>query len=257
MVAKKTVPDTLRTDPAKRDYVKESTIAIKHLSDSLRKGRDWPTCLFESMALWTSAEDVYRGRRQTYFIAGEAFDWLLLAERLCNSARNLIPQQERDSLLFNGQFPSYFNPSTIKNLLGIEKYRGFLNFFYGITVEEALLLATELEVQKKHEGNGLLYIEDHTDEAFRKVYRKSMHELLSCFRKSNNYSSRNTMNVSEAKEFTYWLFKYRVANADKAKIASDTRKGLNQIKKMGAHLNPEDQARDLLLKQQIYRDYSS
>jgi hypothetical protein len=256
MVARKTVSSTPCVDPIKGGYVKESTTAIKHLNDSLREGRDWPTCLFESMALWTSTEGVYRARRQTYFIAGEAFDWLLLAERLCNSVRTLIPQEERDSLLFNGEFPSYFDHSTIKNLLGVEKYRGFLNFFYGITVEEALLLATELEVQKKHEGNGLFYIEDHTNEAFREVYGKSMNELLSRFRKSNNYPSRNTMNVSESKEFTYWLFKYRVKNSDKAKIASDTRKGLNQINKMGLHLNPEDEARDLLLKQQIYRDYS-
>jgi hypothetical protein len=252
MVARKTGLNIRCIDPVKNDSAKESTTAIKHLKDSLTEGGDWPTCLLESMALWTSPEDTYRGRRQTYFIAGEAFDWMLLAERMCNYVRNLIPQKERDSLLFNGQFPDYFDATSIKHLLGVEKYRGFLNFFYGITVEEALLLATELEVQKRYESNGLFYIEDHADEAFSEVYEKSMNELLRFFRQSNNYSSRNTMNVSEAKEFTYWLFKYRIGNSDKAKIASDTKKGLNQLEKMGPHLKPSDDVQDWLLKQHMH-----
>jgi hypothetical protein len=40
------------------------------------------------------------------------------------------------------------------------------------------------------------------------------------------------MSMSESKEFTYWLFKYRVARSDKARIASDTRKGLDQLARM-------------------------
>ena len=38
--------------------------------------------------------------------------------------------------------------------------------------------------------------------------------------------------MAESREFNYWLFKYRVKNCDKARIASDTRKGLDQLERM-------------------------
>ncbi len=37
------------------------------------------------------------------------------------------------------------------------------------------------------------------------------------------------MHLTELKEFTYWLFKYRMLHCDKAKVASDTRKGLRLL----------------------------
>ena len=42
------------------------------------------------------------------------------------------------------------------------------------------------------------------------------------------------MDLKESKEFTYWLFKYRLSKSDKARIASDTRKGLQQLELMRA-----------------------
>jgi hypothetical protein len=42
------------------------------------------------------------------------------------------------------------------------------------------------------------------------------------------------MDLTEHKELTYWLFKYRVRNSDKARVASDTRKGLAQLQRMAA-----------------------
>ena len=33
------------------------------------------------------------------------------------------------------------------------------------------------------------------------------------------------------KEFTYWLFKYRLKRCEKARIASDTKKALDYLKK--------------------------
>jgi hypothetical protein len=40
--------------------------------------------------------------------------------------------------------------------------------------------------------------------------------------------------LNELNEFTYWLFKHRLGNSDKARIASDTKKALlflNQLRK--------------------------
>ena len=40
------------------------------------------------------------GRTYRYLVGGEAFDWLLLAERLCDEIEDLIPDDEREALLF-------------------------------------------------------------------------------------------------------------------------------------------------------------
>ena len=40
--------------------------------------------------------------------------------------------------------------------------------------------------------------------------------------------------MEQSTEFNYWLFKYRMKTSDKAKVASDTRKGLKQLHEMMA-----------------------
>ena len=78
---------------------------IKNLRTALKKGRDWPTALLEAVALWSVPSEVYRDREYTYLVDGEAFDWLLLAERLSNEVEGLIPEDEKEELLFAGPVP--------------------------------------------------------------------------------------------------------------------------------------------------------
>ena len=208
--------------------------AISHLVRSLKGGGDWPTSLLEAMALWTTPQETYRSRQFNYFIGGEAFDWLLLAERLLESAGNLVPQEDKEHLLFTGRFPPSFDDAKFKGLLGVDKYRGTLNYFYGVTVEEALQLAVELEIQKRHASNGVQYREDFSEEVFAKIYRASREELLEKFREDAAAAAMRSMSLSQSREFTYWLFKRRLKTLDNSKVASDTRKGLEQLRRMGA-----------------------
>ena len=207
-------------------------IAVDHLKRSLAEGRDWPEALFEAMALWTLPEERRRKRKQTYFIAGEAFDWLLLAERLLDETRRAVPQDELDTLLFEGKFPDRFDTERIPELLGGDKYRGYLNYHYGVTVEEALQLACELELRKRDTSNGVRYRNAYADKAFPQIYRKTREELLCMFRESETLDPEGESSMAEHRAFTYWLFKYRWANSDKARIASDTTKGLRQLERM-------------------------
>ena len=204
------------------------------MRDTIEGGRAWPASLLEAMALWTDPQETYRGRTYNYFIAGEAFDWLLLAERLCEAVGGVIPQQEREELLFSGRLPDSFDWSSFQELLGVDKYRGYLNFHYGVTVEEALQLATELEVHKRHASNGIRYLDDYSDEAHARIYRASKSALLERFREESGHESGAPIGLGELKELTYWLFKYRLKICDKTKIASDTRKGLDQLRRMKA-----------------------
>ena len=207
-------------------------LAIKHLKAALSDGKDWPEALLEAMALWTVPEERRRKRKYIYFIAGEAFDWLLLAERLLDETRRAVPQDEVDDLLFEGRFPDRFDTERIPELLGGDKYRGYLNFHYGVTVEEALQLACELELRKRDASNGVRYRTAYSEQAFPLIYRKSREELLCMFRESKTLDPEGVSSMAEHRAFTYWLFKYRWANSDKARIASDTTKGLRQLERM-------------------------
>ncbi len=212
--------------------------AIDHLRDALEAGRDWPASLLEAMSMWTAPEESYRGRVNTYLIGGEAFDWLLLAERLIDQVMDHIPGSEREALIVGGRLPAYFDSSQLGGLLGVDKYRGFLNYYYGVTVEEALQLAVELELQKRDASNGVTDRADYSEDAFRRLYRASRSDLIKEFRKEKGSANRRSMGLGESKEFTYWLFKRRLETSDKPKIASDTKKGLDQLRRMGEASRP-------------------
>lgn len=211
---------------------------IEHLRRQLKDGVEWPMALLQSMALWTVPVETVRGREYSYFIGGEAFDWLLLAERLCKAVGNSIPKAAKEELLFTGRFPAPFDESQVKELLGVHKRRGYLNYYYGVVVEEALQLTVEREIHKQRLSNGNQYQGDFSDEVFEKVYREPREALVEEFRLEAGYDSLETMSITQIKEFTYWLFKYRIKTSDKAKIASDTKKGLDALHQMAKAKNP-------------------
>ena len=86
-----------------------------------------------------------------------------------------------------GRFPESFDESQFKDLLGADKYRGYLNYFYGVMVEEALQLAVEAEVHKRHLSNGNQYQRDFMDEAYFGIYGAPMSTLLKLFREAKEY----------------------------------------------------------------------
>ena len=81
------------------------TEAIRHLKQAISSGQHWYIALLKAIGLWKAAEETHNGRTYRYLIAGEAFDWLLLAERLCETVDGLLPDDEKTSLLFYGKSP--------------------------------------------------------------------------------------------------------------------------------------------------------
>ena len=210
----------------------EDAEAIAHLIGALERGVDWPTAVLEAMSIWRTATETVGERRNNYFVGGEAFDWMLMAERLCEAAGALIPDDEREALLFGGRFPESFDAERFKELLGAQKHSGFLNYYYGVVVEEALQLAVEREVHKRAVSNGNQYQGDFSEEAYFRIYRRSLTELLQDFCAEMDYINEGVISLSQCKEFLYWLFKYRMRISDKAKVASDTRKGIAQLREI-------------------------
>ena len=203
---------------------------IRYLEQAITGGKHWYIALLEAIGLWTVAEEVHNQRRYCYLIAGEAFDWLLLAERLCQAVDGLLPDDEKTALLFHGQPPLNLTVDKFKELIGGGKYHQYLNYFYGITVEEALILAVQEEVRKERRTSGYSNKEhDVVGEVYRRIYGATKPVLLKRFRREKGYPHLKSISLTELKEFTYWLFKYRLKQCDKARIASDTKKALQQL----------------------------
>jgi len=201
------------------------TEIIWKMREAILAGTHWYLALLEAMGCWSTAEEEYEGRRYRYLIDGEAFDWLLLAERLCFVMDGLVPEGERDVLLFYGIPPLEMEAAAVRKLIGEIKFRQYLNFFYGVTVEEGLLLAVQEEVEKEKWAHGMRN-PDAVEESFRRVYEADQETLLSSFRCEKRYPLLKSTSLGESKEFLYWLFKYRFQKSEKARIASDTRKSL-------------------------------
>ncbi|MQF69526.1 hypothetical protein FIM12_04240 [SAR202 cluster bacterium AD-804-J14_MRT_500m] len=203
--------------------------ATTHFKQGLASGRPWQQVLLEAIGMWTIPHEYWRGREYRYVIQSEAFDWLLLAERLCAEVDGRLPKLEVEQLLFNGRLTHDLAAKEMRDYLGYNKYRGVLNFWYGVVVEDALHLAVEDEIRKELRGGGRNSIEDLGDEVFKRLYAEEISTMEQDFRKYMTYPPSDEATLTYQKEFLYWLFKYRLKYWDPARVASDARKALKKL----------------------------
>jgi len=206
-----------------------NTEAIRYLKQAILSGKHWYIALLEAIGVWTDSEDTYNGHHYRYLIDGEAFDWLLLAERLCEAVDGLLPEEERLALLFHDKPPIRLTKGKFKELIGSGKYHQYLNYFYGITVEEALIQTVQEEVRKERRTSGYNNEHNLANEVYRRIYGATKAILIKRFKREKGYPLLKSISLTELKEFTYWLFKYRLKQCDKARVASDTKKALEQL----------------------------
>lgn len=200
--------------------------AINHLKESIASGKHWYIALLETIKLWRSREETYNGRHYSYLIDGEAFDWLLLAERLMLEIDDFIPEKEKINLLFYDRPPLNLRKEEFKKYIGAAKYRAYLNYLYGVLVEEALVSAVVEDIRKERRVAGWDKYDDVTDKAYTRIYGETQQFLIDSFKKEKKYTRRKIISLSMLKEFKYWLFKYRLKHCDKSRVASDTKKAL-------------------------------
>jgi len=217
--------------PPKKQHISDSENegdirAIQHLRKSVASGKHWYLALLESIRLWKSAEETHKRREYRYLIDGEAFDWLLLAERLCQEIDDFIPEKEKINLLFFDHPPVELPKEMFKKLIGAAKYRAYLNYLYGVLVEDALLATVVDDIRKERRVAGWDENDNVFDKAYKRIYGQSQHFLLDSFKKEKKYTRRKIISLSMLKEFSYWLFKYRLKHCDRSRVASDTRKAL-------------------------------
>ena len=205
------------------------TQAIRELKSTITEGKNWYVAVLEGIRLWSSAEEDYNGRHYQYLIDNEAFDWLTLLERLCEELDGLVPEKERVNLLFFGIPPIELSKNEFKTIIGDFKYQAHLNYFYGVIVERFLVLAETEEIRKKRRVLGLSNDNGVVDDAYQRIYSATQSALLKQFRMERHHTQLKSISFSELNEFTYWLFKYRIKNRDKSRMASDTKKALAKL----------------------------
>jgi hypothetical protein len=198
---------------------------IVDLRDAISAGdQHWFLALTAAVRNWPVPAEHINGREYRYLIGGEAFDWLLLAERLLDEVADIVPQDEMEGLVFHEQLPIELTEAEFQQLLGA-KYKAHLNFVYGVRVESAVMLAIAEDVRKDHASR--TWENGHADEeAFTHIYGRPTAEMLAEFREAKGISDPEWLSLAELSEWRYWLFQYRVKNCDPARVASDTRKGL-------------------------------
>jgi len=208
--------------------------AIEHFKQCLASGQPWFVALLQSVALWGSPTEVYEGRTYRYLVAGEAFDLLLLAQRLLDAVGGLVPHVEAEDLLVRHRLPGGMTKAEVRRLIGTAKYRAYLNYYYGVVVEGVLQDAAEREVRKERHASGWRTLAGIENEVYERIYGAQKSELLGRFRKEKAYRVEGAPGLDERKEFTYWLFCYRLGNSEKERFASDTRKGINELRRLRA-----------------------
>jgi hypothetical protein len=227
MSAKTSHRQRKRPEPAEPDV-------LVSFRDALDSGEPWAEALLGAVAQWDIAEEQVEGRSYRYLIGGEAFDWLLLAERLCEEADGAIPPDEKEALLFFGRLPHDLDDEDFKRAIGPAKHRAHLNYVYGVAVEEALQLVVEQEVLKERRA----YVWDEgvsrsvEAEVYARLYSRDPQDMLAEFREERGLDQTEYISYGERREFLYWLSKFRVNQSDPARVASDTRRALAQLSEL-------------------------
>ena len=219
----------------------QAEVQADNLIDDLKarladENADWRRILFEIMAEWPLAGEWVDDREFVYLIGGEAFDWRALAERLMGAAGEAISIGDKERLLFGPDPPEEISDDEFSRMLGVEKHRAHLNYVYGITSERGLILAVEEAIRKRRVARGYSPSDDRIDDAYINLYRATQEELLKEHRKElaeqegkRPAKGELKLTLIESDAFTYWLFKRRFKLSEPARLASDTRKALEQL----------------------------
>jgi hypothetical protein len=206
--------------------------ALLRFRQALLGGQNWFEALLDAVGEWRAPVEYVSGRRFQYVYHGEAFDWLLLAERLLEAVPGLVPADDADALVYEGRWPFDIDDDEFARRIGPVKHRAHLNYLYGVLVEEALQLAVEEEIHKEHRCQPWQNTARVQEIMFERVYGFEHEDLFAKYYEETGIMLRGDVDYGDWKAFTYWLFKLRLKRQDKARVASDTRRGLAQLTRM-------------------------
>ncbi|MFA5451784.1 MAG: hypothetical protein WC231_07330 [Dehalococcoidales bacterium] len=199
-------------------------VIVHRMKTSIKAGKHWYLALIEAIRDYPE---------ENYLVGGEALDWVSLAQMLImETGGDIVNHRESAQFINHGKPPLKITPGEAREMIGDGKYNLYLNYLYGVTVEAALLKAVCAEIEKEFASLGLTPPEDTKSRAFIAIYEKEEDSLRNLYAGAADTGSR--YQAQDDIEFVYWLFKYRLKNSDKEKVASDTKKALNWLNSKSA-----------------------
>ena len=208
---------------------------IARLRRRAEQEEPWHVAALQAMGQWSLPRERIADRDWQYVIGGEALDGLTLAQRLCAEIPDVVPQFELEALLFRGQWPVRIGAERLRELVGPYRYTALLNFRYGVVVEEALQLVAEESIRKRRLARCYQDSDEVIEGAYRHLYGDTRANLIAEFlADSGGIWGVNpaSLSLTAWREFTYWLFKRRVRKWHPARVASDTRRGLERLREL-------------------------
>ena len=200
------------------------------LKQDLAARRNPGESLLAACSKWSLSAEMVDGVYYEYVLAQEAFDLISLMNRLAIDCKGLIPAKDLSDAVFGDEYELVSAGENLRGLLGPVKYNQYLNYFYGVLLEEILIFAIEDEVRKMYTSNGFRNVARETDIALTRLYGASERALLDRYCQESGFDLiEDEMSITQKKEFTYWLFKFRMRSAEPAKAASDVSKALNYL----------------------------
>ena len=224
--------------------------AILRMRQSVIHGQHWFEALLEAVGRWRVPDETIGERTYRYLVLGEAFDWLLLAERLLDEMPDLVPPRESAALLFHNRWPIELDDADFAERLGPAQAQRSPE----LPVRRTRRRGASAEHRRKRSTRKIRNRpwgqDTRVDETmFERVYGRTRDELFEQFYVETGEKLRQNIALADWTAFRYWLFKQRLRRQDKARVASDTRKGLAQLTRMelavserrhGAHLPEMD-----------------
>ena len=208
---------------------------IERLRSRAGRVEPWHIALLDAIGRWSLPHEELWGRHWRYVIGGEALDWLTLAHRLCLAIPDAVPPDDLETLLFYGRLPEDIGPERFRQLIGPYRYTAYLNFWYGVVVEEALQLVTEDAIRKSRLARCYGDSDDVVEDAYRHLYGETRTNLVPEFLADAGGAwgyDPEELSLVAWQEFTYWLFKRRIRKWHPARVASDTRRGLERLREL-------------------------
>lgn len=200
---------------------------------------EWRLLVLETVGQWPESFELIDEQNLQYLIGGEAFDWRLLAWRILGCIENGPNEAEWQSWLDTPDLFGGFSEPDFIRILGVDKSRASLSFFYGVTVEQGLLVAAREEIVKRRVASGRAPSDDRCDDVYFRLYGNDRAGLWDEYCSETGLAETDGSDLNpvghslgQGDSFTYWLFKRRMERLDPARVASDTRKGLAQLEKM-------------------------
>lgn len=246
--------------PEAGDYesLPDGADVIAQLRARAGRAEPWHVALLRAIGRWNLPYEELAGRQWSYVIGGEALDWLTLAQRLCLEIPDVAPQDELEALLFRGRLPGDVSAERFRQLIGAYRYTAHLNFWYGVVVEEALQLVVEDSIRKSRLARCYGDSETVVEEAYRHLYGETRWDLLPQFLADSGGAwggDPASLSLTAWQEFTYWLFKRRVRKWHPARVASDTRRGLDRLRELRADEPPGFTVEDYRAENYRAEDY--